>query len=59
MSRMKKPIKKGRLPGRPEHYRTPIAYINVPIMSMQKKQNRKTTRFQHSLLKQKYHIFKE
>lgn len=42
MSRMKKPIKKGRLPGRPEHYRTPIAYISVPIMSMQKRRNRKT-----------------
>ncbi len=49
MSRMKKPIKKGRLPGRPEHYRTPIAYINVPIMSMQKRRNRKTTCPQHSI----------
>ncbi len=54
-----KPIKKGRAVTRPENKRTPQMYRNNPAMSIQKRRNRKTTCFQHSLLKQKYHIFKE
>ena len=42
MSRMKKPIKKGRLPGRPRYHRILQVYRNNPAMSIQKKQNRKT-----------------
>ena len=33
-------------------HRTPAAYINLPIMSMQKRRNRKTTCLQYSPLKQ-------
>ncbi len=36
MSRMKKPIKKGRLPGRPRCHRILQVYRNNPAMSIQK-----------------------
>ena len=51
-------IKKGRLPGRPEHYRTPAVYINVPIMSIRKRQNRKTIYTSHQTTKSKAKQFR-